>query len=185
MPRPELLFIRHAPVADPTRLWGRSEVDAAPDPAAIAAMRAMLGVVATVVSSPARRCTQTAQALFPELDATQDPHLWEQDFGRFDGAPLADLPDLGPLTGEALAAHRWEGGESFADLCARVAPVLAPLAARGPVAVIAHAGTIRAALAAVVGPGAALAFEVAPLSLTRMTAHPGGFAIGCVNAWSR
>ncbi|SFG84667.1 alpha-ribazole phosphatase [Palleronia marisminoris] len=185
MPRPDLLFIRHAAVTDPTRLWGRSEVDTVPDPASIAAMRAMLGEVATVVSSPARRCTRTARALFPEADVAEDPRLWEQDFGCHDGAPLADLPDLGPLTGDALAAHRWEGGESFAELCARVAPVLAPLAAEGPVAVIAHAGTIRAALATVTGPGAALAFEIAPLSLTRMTAYTGGFAIGCVNARPR
>ncbi|WP_375261661.1 histidine phosphatase family protein [Palleronia sp.] len=185
MPRPDLLFVRHAPAVDLTRLWGRSEVDATPDPAAVAALRDMLGEVATVVSSPARRCVQTARVLFPDIKAAQDDRLWEQDFGRYDGAPLTELPDLGPLTGDALAVHRWEGGESFTDLCARVAPALAPLSAEGPVAVVAHAGTIRAALAAVVGPGAALAFEVAPLSLTRMTAHPGGFAIGCVNARPR
>ena len=185
MPRPDLLFIRHAPVVDPSRLWGRSEVDAAPDPAAITAMRDHLDEVSRVVSSPARRCMQTASALFPDTPITEDPRLWEQDFGHHDGAALADLPDLGPLTGEALAGHRWDGGESFADLCARVAPALASLATDAPVAVVAHAGTIRAALAVVTGPGAALAFEVAPLSLTRLTAFPGGFAVGCVNVRPR
>jgi uncharacterized protein involved in propanediol utilization len=44
---------------------------------------------------------------------------------------------------------------------------------RGDVTVVAHAGTVRAALALAVGPTAALAFEVAPLSVTRLRALSG------------
>ena len=59
------------------------------------------------------------------------------------------------------------GGESFADLCARIAPALARLADGGRVTVVAHAGTVRAALALALGAvPPALAFEVAPLSAT-------------------
>ena len=144
-------------------------------------MRALLPSEAQVVSSPARRCVQTARALFPGVAIETDDRLIEQDFGRFDGAPLADLPDLGPLSGEALAGQAWEGGESFTALCARVAPALDALAGRGPVVIVAHAGTVRAALAMVTGPGPALAFSVAPLSLTRLSPYPGGYAIHCVN----
>src|SRR6056297_2814566 len=183
----DVILIRHAPTTPPGRLYGRTDADAAlPDPAALDALRAAAGPVARLVTSPARRCGQTAAALWPDAQASSDARLWEQDFGAFDGAPLADLPDLGPLPRTALAAHRWERGESFDDMAARIGPALrdwAEVARRaGPVAIVAHAGTVRAALAlALDGTAPALAFAVAPLSLTRLTAFEGGFGIGCVN----
>jgi alpha-ribazole phosphatase len=98
----------------------------------------------------------------------------------------ADLPDLGPLTREALAERRGPGGESFADMAARVIPALEALAAEaageGPVAVVAHAGTVRAGLAlALDALPAALAFEVAPLSVTRLRCLGGAFSVVSVN----
>ncbi len=172
-----MILIRHAPVAAPGRLYGRTDIDARLDDAAIAALAARLGPVARVVSSPARRCRQTAQALFG--DATTDPRLWEQDFGRHDGLPFDRLPDLGVLDSVALAAHRPPDGESFDDLCARVLPALADHGrdahARGPVALVVHAGVIRAALGGVAGhPPGGLAFEVAHLSVTRLRCGPDG-----------
>jgi alpha-ribazole phosphatase len=95
-----------------------------------------------------------------------DDRLWEQDFGTWEDRPYADLPDLGPLSPEELAGHRPPEGESFADLCARAGPALAGC---GSATVVAHAGTVRAALALALGAiPAALAFEVAPLSVTRL-----------------
>lgn len=167
----ELILIRHAPVALPGRLFGRTDVDARIDPTAIAALKARLGPVAQVISSPARRCRQTARALF-DTHAVDD-RLWEQDFGAHDGMAYDALPDLGILDGAALAGYAAPGGESFADLCARTAPALrahgARAAAERPVALVVHAGVVRAALALVTGhvPGA-LAFEVATLSVTRL-----------------
>lgn len=74
------------------------------------------------------------------------------------------------------------GGESFLDVCQRIGPAVREMAAAGDVTVVAHAGTVRAALALAVGPTAALAFEVAPLSVTRLRALPGGgWAIAEVN----
>ena len=60
-----------------------------------------------------------------------------------------------------------------------MAPALGDLAGQGGrVAVVAHAGVIRAALGLALGaPARGLAFQVAPLSLTRLVALPGG-------AWS-
>ncbi len=167
----ELILIRHAPVALPGRLFGRTDVDARIDPAALAALRDRLGAVAQVISSPARRCQQTARALFD--GHTVDDRLWEQNFGAHDGLAYDALPDLGILEGAALAGYAAPGGESFADLCARVAPALRDhgkqACAAGPVALVVHAGVVRAALALVTGhvPGA-LAFEVATLSVTRL-----------------
>lgn len=185
--RPELILIRHAPVAVPGVLAGRTDFPARLEEESVARVRAGLPAVAAVVASPALRCVATAEALFPGMDVAQDARLWEQDFGEMDGASLADLPDLGDMTGEALAAHRWPGGESFADLCARVeAPLLAASRSAeevGKVAVVVHAGVIRAGLALALGtvPGA-LAFEVAPLSVTRLGVWQGRpVAVRCVN----
>lgn len=172
----EIALIRHAPALDGGRMAGRRDVPCAAVPADVAAaLRA--AARGRVLASPARRCVATAEAVFGGCGT--DPRLWEQDFGDWEGVAYADLPDLGPLSAEALAAHRPPGGESFADLCARVQPVLAAL--EGPVAVVAHAGTVRAALALAVGVPGALAFQVAPLSLTRMVRGPGGWSVVEVN----
>ncbi|MFW2588081.1 histidine phosphatase family protein [Sagittula sp. SSi028] len=174
--RAELILIRHAPVAVPGRLAGRTDFPARIEADAVAALRAMLPDPQCVITSPARRCVSTAQALFPDHQAAEDARLWEQNFGRYDGAALSDLPDIGELDGPALAAHRWPGGESFDDLCDRIAPALSEIAkqAVGPVAVVAHAGVIRAALGQVLGArGGALAFEIAPLSATRLGVWQG------------
>lgn len=181
-PTTELLMIRHAPVVADGRLAGRRDVAADFSAASLAGLTAEIAGAA-LVASPAQRCLQTAATLCPGQPPETDPRLWEQDFGAWEGLPFADLPDLGPLTGAALAAHRPPGGESFADLCARVGPALEALALRGGrVAVVAHAGVVRAALARAMGDVAgALAFQVAPLSLTRIIAAPGGWSIACVN----
>lgn len=172
----ELCLIRHAPAAHGGRLAGRRDVGAdLPGDSALAALRAAVGDCA-LVASPALRCQQTAAALWPGVAPQLEPRLWEQDFGTWEGMAFADLPDIGALSAEALAAHRPPEGESFADLCARVAPVFQGLAGRGGrVAVVAHAGVVRGALALALGhvPGT-LAFQVAPLSLTRIVALAGG-----------
>lgn len=181
----EIRLVRHAPADAGGRLAGRRDIGLLPiDPAALAPLRAALAGVERVAASPARRCLETAGALFPGRAVATDPRLLEQDFGAEEGLPLAALPDLGPLPREALAERRPPGGESFAEMVRRVAPALAELAegGPGPVAVIAHAGTVRAALAAALGVVApALAFEVAPLSVTRLRWAGGAWSIAAVN----
>jgi broad specificity phosphatase PhoE len=180
----ELVLIRHAPAETGGRLCGRRDVPARlDDRATLARLAAALRGVRQVVTSPALRCRQTAEALFPGAAPASDPRLWEQDFGAEDGMAYADLPDLGPLPREALAERRPPGGESFADMAARVIPALEELAgAEEPVVVVAHAGTVRAGLALALGSvPAALAFEVAPLSLTRLRRLGGAFSVACVN----
>lgn len=178
----QIILIRHAPADTQGRLCGRTDVDAIlPDPALLARVAESIGTVGHLAVSPARRCVQTAAALFPGLTQHIDPRLWEQDFGSWEGRALADLPDLGPLSPEALARHAPEGGESFAALCDRIIPALRDLAAPR-VTVVAHAGTIRAALALALGATApALAFEVAPLSATAIRLFPGGATVSYVN----
>lgn len=167
-----LLIARHAPVAQPG-LAGRRDVAA--DCGDCAALRWLAGQLRapTVLCSPALRCRQTSAAMGFQprhIDA-----LWEQDFGAWEPG---GAPDLGPMSAAQIAVLCPPGGESFADMAARVQPVLE--AARGTTAIIAHAGTVRAALALAVGP-AALSFIIAPLSLTIMTRGSGGWAIEAVN----
>jgi alpha-ribazole phosphatase len=183
----ELILIRHAAAATGGRLCGRIDVPLQ-DADAGTLMRAAgaLSGVRRVVTSPALRCRQTAAALFPGLEASEDARLWEQDFGDEDGVAYADLPDLGDLSRDLLAHRRPPSGESFSDMVARALPGLEAAAALarggGPVAVVAHAGTVRAAIAHAIGSvPAALAFEIAPLSVTRLRCLPDGFAVVAVN----
>ncbi|MEE4120320.1 MAG: histidine phosphatase family protein [Paracoccaceae bacterium] len=183
----DLVLVRHAPAETGGRLCGRRDVSARLDDAdALARLAGALAPCARVVASPARSYHQTAEALSPGRVADADPRLWEQDFGEHEGLEPAALPDLGPLDLVALARHAPPGGESFADMVARAAPALTDLAesagGSGPVAVVAHAGTVRAGLALALGcVPAALAFEVAPLSLTRLRLAGGGWSVGLVN----
>lgn len=163
---PRLCLIRHAPALTGGRLAGRRDVDAdCSDRAHLDRLRCFIDsfAPARIWTSPARRCLQTCAAL--GLTAQVIAALPEQDFGAWEGMPLADLPDLGPLSTADLARHRPPDGESFADVIARIRPLLASV--DSPTLVIGHAGTVRAALSLVVG-DAALSFGVDPLSTTMM-----------------
>ncbi len=178
----ELILIRHAPALTQGRLCGRTDVAAdLSDAAAIAALSKAVGPVDRVLVSPARRCQATASALWPEGDFTLDAALWEQDFGTWEGMPIAQIPDLGPLSRAALAVHCPPGGESFTDLLARVAPALCAVP-EGRTALVVHAGTIRAALAlALSDPADALGFAILPLSVTRLSRQAESWSVGAVN----
>jgi alpha-ribazole phosphatase len=181
----ELILIRHAPALSEGRMAGRRDVAAdCSDAQAFARLRARLDPKSRRLTSPARRCRQTAATLWPDDAAPpEDLRLWEQDFGTWEDQPYADLPDLGPLPLADLAAHRPPQGESFNDLAARVAPVFdAILAQPGPSIILAHAGIIRAALGLALGQShLGLAFQIAPLSLTRLIYAGNVWSIASVN----
>ncbi len=183
----ELILIRHAPAITDGRLAGRRDVPAElGDGPAVKRLRAAFDSIDHVVTSPALRCRQTAAALFPDRALSEDTRLWEQDFGRQEGCKFEDLPDLGELSRTELAEVAPPDGESFAMMVARVAPALQELTGRamddGPIAVVAHAGTVRAGLALALGDvSAALAFEIEPLSVTRLRSLPGALSVMSVN----
>jgi alpha-ribazole phosphatase len=173
-----LSILRHAPSITGGRLAGRTDVPAdCSDTAAFARAAGRLGTDQQVVCSAALRCRQTAQALGLTWDRL-DPTLWEQDFGMWERLPADQLPDLGPLSTADLARHRPEHGESFDDLTARITPALQALDCDS--LLVAHAGTVRAALSLVVGQ-AALSFAVAPLSLTILHRHGDIWSVEAVN----
>ncbi len=166
------------------RLYGQTDVPAdmthhdAASPAIVGLQQAV-GDVDLWITSPAQRCRTTAQRLASGENLQEDPRLWEQNFGAWEGFPLANLPDLGPLSAAELADHAPPGGESFRDVCARVTSALHDIHDRAHhrarendisrIAIVTHAGVVRAALALALGHvPSALAFEVAPLSLTHI-----------------
>lgn len=183
----ELIFIRHAPVVDSARLCGRTDVAARVVDRDILAVRRYLPTPTSVLVSPALRCRQTAQALFPRNRAfEQDADLWEQDFGEHDGLEFQKIPDIGVLPTDELVAYAPPGGESFADVCNRVWPRLNRIAQQSAgqeTVLVVHAGVIRAALAWVLGSAqAGMAFEIAPLSVTRLRVDQGKpMSVACVN----
>jgi len=188
MPHPaNLLIIRHAPSRPAGRVAGRLDVSAQlPEGEILARARRRLvglGAPSRVISSPARRCLETAEALCPEAAIARDDRLWEQDFGDWEGLESTALPDLGALKREDIASFRPPGGECFLDLAARAGAALAEIAEAGSALIFAHAGIVRAGLGLALGAAAlGLAFEVAPLSVTKLRALPGGqWAIGFVN----
>lgn len=167
-------------------LYGRTDPAAClDDDARVTAVRAAVGLPKARIVSPARRAKETAAALWPNVAAIpEDPRLWEQDFGAWDGLPFDQIPDIGALSGDELADHKPPGGESFRDLCDRVWPALLEIAAAGPeTAIVAHAGVVRAGIALAIGaPAPALKFEAAPLSITRLRCFESGrFAVTQTN----
>jgi broad specificity phosphatase PhoE len=135
------------------------------------ALAAALPGPARVISSPLRRAQETAAAFGRPVDVEE---RWiEIDYGNLDGTPLRDLP------ADVWAAWRADptlspgGGESLADLGARVAAACADLAeeaARADVIVVTHVSPVKAALAWSLGVGPDVSWRafVAPASITRI-----------------
>ena len=176
-------WIRHAPVrGHDGRLYGRTDVTADySDTKLISALAARLPAKALWVASPLSRARGTAEVLMKAAGDSApleiEPDLIEQDFGSWQGKTYAEINAetggrMHPLA-FAPALTVPEGGESFAAIIPRVRAVIERLTndhqGRDIVAV-AHAGTIRAALAMALDldAEAALLFAVAPLSLPRL-----------------
>ena len=136
-------------------LYGRTDPDA--DVAIVSQAKDLLETVGTfgcdlLISSPARRCRQTAEKLKEETGITiplsTDDRLWEQDFGAWDGLAFNKIPDIGELTTDELVDYKGHDGESFSDVCHRVWPCLQELIDTYPdrkICIVAHAGVLRAA----------------------------------------
>ena len=124
-----------------------------------------------------------------------EPDLAEQHLGEWQGIPHEALLERLRHPAHPFWPHAAEeqppGGESFAQLQARVAPVLERLAAAhagGDVVIVAHGGSIRAAIAHALGLTGhqALAFSIRNLGLTRLEKVGPDWRIAAVNEepWS-
>ena len=128
--------------------------------------------VGALISSDLLRARQTAAhcARVTGLPVATTAALREQGYGVLEGRPSRELWDVVDWTDPHWAA---DGGESQAQLYARVAGYLAQLLAEPPAAVVAlvtHGDTIRAVQAVVAGAGPAGLPAVTPPngSVTRL-----------------
>jgi probable phosphoglycerate mutase len=150
----EVALLRHFPTDwnRARRLQGRTDRPLTPD--ARAALAALAPPPpwdrARAIASPLARARDTAAALWPAFDT--DPRLMELDYGGWEGRSIDDL--LADPDSRYVAFDRWgwdrraPGGESPRDAWARVASLLAEIAAGGrPTVLVAHRGLMRAILA--------------------------------------
>jgi probable phosphoglycerate mutase len=153
-----LALIRHAPTAwnREGRMQGRADVPILDESRADLMRRAVPEPYASfrALASPLRRCLDTASLL--RLVVTPDERLIEMDWGAYQGRTLKELR---AEHGFDLAANEARGidfkppqGESPREVQARVAPLLAEIAAaRRPTLGVTHRGVIRAIYARAVG----------------------------------
>jgi probable phosphoglycerate mutase len=192
-----LLLVRHATTAaseSGINLGQRTDaplVDAgralaARTGAAIAAeLQAVGGDELRLLTSPARRCRQTARIVAdalgrPDLEAEPHEGLWEIDYGEWEGLSAEEC-----RTRDPQLRARWEadpyatstpGGESGSDVAARAFAVLAPLEEwlaanpRAAAIVVAHNHVVRLRIAAQLG---------VPLAdyRRRVVADPGAYSM--------
>jgi broad specificity phosphatase PhoE len=135
--------------------------------------------------SPARRCTQTADAA--GLAVRTEPLLAECDFGAWAGRSLEEIWEQAPAEAESWMTDpdaRPHGGESLRDLAGRVRGWLDGQRAQDGFAVaITHGGVIKASvIAALESPVDAFwRVDVAPLAITELHAHGERWTLTRVN----
>jgi broad specificity phosphatase PhoE len=153
-----LALIRHAPTAwnRSGRMQGREDVPLLDESRADLLRRAVPAPYASyrALASPLRRCLETAALL--RLVVTPDPRLIEMDWGEYQGCTLAELraqygADFARNEARGLDFTP-PGGESPRAVQARVAPLLADIAAVGrSTLAVTHRGVIRAIYAQATG----------------------------------
>lgn len=139
------------------RIQGRRDTDLSDRGRALLAVRRLPADIAGFerISSPLRRCRQTAEILFGG-DCPADPRLMELNWGRWEGHRREDLradPDSGFREQEARGLDLTPpDGESPRQLQQRVLSLLAEIAAAGrPVLAVTHKGVIRGVMCLATG----------------------------------
>ena len=151
----DMILLRHTKPAGAQGLcYGRTDLALGPCFAAHAGRIVQdLPDVARIVTSPLSRCAALARVIGQArgLAVDTDPRLTEMDFGAWEGVPWADIPrhELDAWAADLLHA-RPHGGESVADLRARVLPALRDHAQAGTL-VVTHHGVIKCARWVVMG----------------------------------
>lgn len=128
-----------------------------------------------VYASPLARCVETAGILMPPtVQAILVPAFREIDTGRWDGRYFADIAAdpaeaaIYEKRGKDRVNTPFPGGESFADLQARVAPALETVIAAGEDAlIVAHDGVHKVILSRLTGLSLAGAMAI-PLGTGRV-----------------
>lgn len=175
-----LLLVRHAPTAATARgAFAADEPLGEPARRAAAGLGRRLPLADAILSSPARRCRQTAAAA--GLEPSIEPALAECRFGTWEGRTWAEITAAG-----ADRAEEWlhdpdaapHGGESLTAFAVRVGRWLASVARDGDgrtLLAFTHAGVIRMAVVVALGAPLQAVWRItaAPLSITELHGHAG------------
>jgi probable phosphomutase (TIGR03848 family) len=142
--------------------------------------------VTAVYASPLERTTQTASAVADRhaLPVRELPGALEADYGEWTGGKLSDLAqtDLWKTVQRSPSRARFPGGESLAEMQARIVRCLEDVAAQHPgeiVVVVSHADPIKAAIAHYTGVHLDLfqRIVVSPASVTAFQLSSHGAAL--------
>ncbi|MEO3766490.1 bifunctional RNase H/acid phosphatase [Streptomyces sp. B5E4] len=155
--------------------------------AAAAGLLAARGTVQAVVSSPLRRCRETAEAAAGRLglDIRVEDGLREADFGAWEGLTFAEVrerhpDDLAAWLRSTKAAPSG-GGESFAEVSRRVAVARDRLLARyagRTVLLVTHVTPIKTLVRLALGapPEALYRMELSPAAVSEVAYYADGLA---------
>jgi len=146
---------------------------------------------ARVVSSPLRRCVETANAVADRGvgEVVTDDRLLELDYGEFDLRPLAEIPAETWARWRTDPGFRPPGGETLRELASRVGAALDAQvgdATDGDVVVVTHVSPIKAALAWALGVGVEISWRsfVAQASITQIAVTDRGPSLHTFNSVS-
>ncbi len=150
-----------------------------------AALAEVLPARSRVISSPLRRCQETAVFLSDQVET--DPRLVELDYGELDLQPLSEIPAEVWAAWRADPGFRPPGGETLEELAARVGGLLDELrddSDTGEVILVTHVSPVKAALAWALGVGVEVSWRsfVAPASITRIAIGERGPSLLGFNA---
>lgn len=176
-----LLLLRHGDIGDAfaSRYLGHSDPPLSPRGREQAAWWALelAGIdIRRILTSDLKRALATAEIIAQgrELVPRLEPCLREIGLGVWEGLERNQVarqwPDLHAARGKDLAGVKPPEGESFAELCERVWPLITALAREdGPSLLVTHAGVIRVVACRVMG---------APLQeIFRLSLDPAGLTI--------
>lgn len=111
--------------------------------------------VGFVFSSPLKRCTETAEILYPGLKPIIMDDLTEYDFGEFEGKTAAELHEKQPLFDRWIKGEKGvkppfgESGEDFASrVCSTFIKIVDGIIKTGTtdIAIVTHGGVISTIL---------------------------------------
>ncbi len=196
-----LFLVRHALVEPSARAVVYGSMDVAlcelalqQEAASYRWLAARLPQGARWVVTPLSRTRATAAAIFAAGYAPAplevEPDLAEQHLGDWQGVSHERFAELIRHPAHPFWPHAAEekppGGESFAEVVVRVSAVLDRLVQDTPgrdIVIVAHGGSIRAAVAQAMGlsPHQALIFSVRNLSMTRLERHGMDWRVAAVN----
>ena len=146
-----------------------------------AAVAGSLARVDRIVTSPLRRCVETAEAIAAVTGASieTDPRWIELDYGEFDRVGLSQVPAETWAAWQADVHFRPPGGETLAELALRVGTALEELTADAvddEVVVVSHVSPIKATIAWALGVGIDISWRshVAVASMHRVAVRRAG-----------